>query len=88
MIGLGGSMTRKGAITRATALTVFVFSLLVWVYVVVVQLTHPDWVILPFSHIDIFPLNARVDEVGITAFGIAAVGFLLWQFQLNMKSSQ
>lgn len=84
--GLDGSMKSKHAITRAVALTAFVFGLLVWVYVVLIQVTHPRWLFGPLSHIDIFPFNWRLDEIGMAAFTIAAVGFLLWQIQLNMKS--
>ncbi len=64
---------------EAVALTMFVFGLLVWLYVIAVQLTHPEWLRAPFSHIDFPPFNWRVDEVGILAFGVAAVGFLVWQ---------
>jgi len=71
---------------RAFALTAFAFGLLVWLYVVVIQVTHPEWLYQPFSHINVFPLNWRLDEVGISAFAVAAVGFLLWQIQLNMRS--
>lgn len=73
------------ALGRAVALTGFLFGLLVWGYVVVVQITHPSWVVEPFSHIDLFPFNWRLDEVGMAAFALSAAGFLLWQVQLNMK---
>ena len=79
-------MKRKYAVMRAFALTAFAFGLLVWLYVVVIQVTHPEWLYQPFSHINVFPLNWRLDEVGISAFAVAAVGFLLWQIQLNMRS--
>jgi len=68
-----------------SSVTGFVFSLLVWVYVVVIQVTHPSWLRGPFSHIPVFPFNWRVDDVGITAFAVAAVSFLLWQMQLDKK---
>ena len=80
------SMKRNRAIGRAVALTAFVFGLLVWVYVVVIQVARPEWLSLPLSHVDIFPFNWRLDEVGMTAFAVAAIGFLLWQIQLGMKS--
>lgn len=80
------SMKTKHAVARAIALTAFIFGLLVWGYVVIIQVTHPEWLYEPFSHVHVFPFNSRVDEVGITAFAVAAVGFLLWQIQLNMKS--
>jgi hypothetical protein len=79
-------MVRKRGLLRAVALTAFVFGLLVWVYVVVIQVTHPGWLYSPFSHIDVFPFNWRLDEVGMAAFAVAAVGFLAWQIELNMKA--
>lgn len=71
---------------RAVALTAFVFGLLVWVYVVVIQVTHPIWVVEPFFHVNIFPFNWRLDEVGMVAFAVAGVGFLVWQIELNAKN--
>lgn len=85
-LGLDGLMLRKDGLLRAVALTAFVFGLLVWVYVVVIQVTHPRWLVEPFSHVNIFPFNWRLDEVGMMAFAVAAVGFLVWQIELNTKN--
>jgi len=79
-------MIRRHPVTRAAALTVFLFSLLVWVYVVVIQITHPQWLPLPMSHVTFFPFNWRLDEIGMTAFAFAAVAFLIWQIELNTTS--
>lgn len=76
----------KQAVGRALALTAFVFGLLVWGDVVVIQVSHPEWLSEPFSHVDIFPFNWRLDEIGMAAFAVAIIGFLFWQIQLNMKS--
>jgi len=76
----------RHAVGRAVALTAFVFGLLVWGYVVLVQLTYPYWVTLPLSHVRIFPFDWRLDDLGMLAFVVAAIGFLLWQVQVNMKS--
>jgi len=81
-------MIPKRAVGRALALTAFVFGLLVWGYVVAMQLVYPDWVTAPFSHVPIFPFNWRLDEVGMVAFAIAAIGFFLWQIQMNIKSGK
>lgn len=85
-LGVDGLMIRKHGLLRAVALTAFVFGLLIWVYLVVIQVTHPTWVVEPLSHVDIFPLNWRLDEVGMMAFAVAAVGFLVWQIELNAKN--
>jgi hypothetical protein len=79
-------MKRNDAIARAVALTAFVFGLLVWVYVVIIQVTHPKWLSEPFSHVNMFPFNWRLDEVGMLAFAVAAAGFLAWQIELNTRS--
>jgi hypothetical protein len=78
-------MIRRHDLLRVFALTAFLFGLLVWAYVVVVQLTHPEWMTEPFSHVNFFPFNWRLDEVGMSAFAVAAVGFLIWQIEVNMK---
>ena len=78
-------MIRKHDLVRSVALTAFLFSLLVWLYVVLIQVTHPEWLYEPFSHIVVFPLNWRVDDVGMTAFFVAAAGFLVWQIELHAK---
>jgi hypothetical protein len=78
-------MIRGHILLRVVALTAFLFSLLVWVYVVTIQVTHPAWLYDPFSHVNYFPFNWRLDEVGMTAFAVSAVGFLVWQIELNMK---
>ena len=79
-------MKRIHGLLRAVALTAFVFGLLVWGYVVVIQVTYPDWLYAPFSHIQVFPFNWRLDEVGMFAFAVAAVGFFVWQYETSMRS--
>jgi len=84
---LDAAMIHMHGITRAVGLTAFVFGLLVWVYVVIVQVTNPRWLYFPFSHVDMFPFNWRLDDVGMAAFAVAAIGFLAWRIQLNANSS-
>jgi hypothetical protein len=79
-------MVRKHGLLRAVALTAFLFGLLIWVYVVVIQVTHPRWVYESLSHVNIFPFNWRLDDVGMLAFAVAVVGFLVWQIELNTKN--
>jgi len=63
---------------EAFGLTIFIFGLLVWGYVVVIQVTHPCWLTDTLSH-HAFPLlNWRVDDVGMIGFAIAPLGFLMW----------
>jgi hypothetical protein len=63
----------------------FVFGLLAWVYVVVIQVTHPEWLPGPLSHYQTPPLDWRVDDIGLLAFAISAFGFLVWR--LDKKAS-
>ena len=79
-------MTRRHAVLYAVSLTAFVFGLLVWGYVIVVQVAHPEWVTEPFSHVNVFPFNWRVDEVGMGAFAVSAVGFFVWQIELSIRA--
>lgn len=65
----------------------FVFGLLVWFYVILIQVTYPAWLPQPFSHLTFPPLNWRVDEVGIIAFVVAAVGFFLWQVEQTQSGT-
>jgi len=67
------------------ALTMFVFGLLAWVYVIAVQLTNPEWLPLPFSHHDFPPFNMRLDDLGILSFAVAAFGFFVWQLEKEQK---
>ena len=66
---------------QALALTIFLFGLLTWAYVVVIQVTHPDWISAPLAHYDVPPFNWRLDEVGILAFALAAFGFFVWRLE-------
>jgi hypothetical protein len=78
-------MISRHDLLRVGALTAFLFGLLVWAYVVLIQVTHPEWLAAPFSHVNYFPFNWRLDEVGMTAFAVSAVGFLVWQVELQLK---
>jgi len=66
---------------HAVALTVLVFSLLVWSYVIVIQVTHPDWLPVSFSHVQYPPFDWRMDDIGMLAFAFAVVGFFVWQIE-------
>jgi len=65
----------------------FVFGLLEWLYVVVVQVTHPEWLAVSLTHYDVAPFNWRVDDVGILSFVISMFGFFLWRLETGRKAS-
>lgn len=79
-------MPQRRMTLRPLALTMFVFGLLVWLYVVAIQITHPEWLPEQFSHVAFPPLNWRLDEVGIIAFGVSAFGFFVWQLEEENES--
>lgn len=54
----------------------FLYGLLGWVYGILVQLTHPEWLPLGLSHL--IPW-IRVDTFTIISFILSAVGFLIWR---------
>ena len=68
---------------RALLSTLFLFGLLTWVYVVILQVT--DLVLnlglmsAPLTHINVLPFNLRVDLTGMIAFVVAALAFFLLQ---------
>lgn len=64
---------------RAFFMTLFLFGLLAWLYVVAIQIAHPRYLAFALTHIDIFPLNVRVDDTGLAAFIISALSFFLWR---------
>ena len=68
---------------RPFAVTMFVFGLLVWLYVIAIQLAHPSWLSEQFSHVNLPPFNWRTDEVGMIAFAVSAFGFFVWQLEGN-----
>jgi hypothetical protein len=54
----------------------FLFGLLAWVYGILVQLIHPEWLPLSLSHLIQW---IRVDTFTIISFVVAAIGFLTWR---------
>jgi hypothetical protein len=73
---------------KAISLTMFVFGLLTWFYVIVIQITHEEWLVCPLTHYDIPVFNLRVDDVGIMSFAIALLGFLVWRIETERKHSE
>jgi uncharacterized BrkB/YihY/UPF0761 family membrane protein len=64
---------------RALLSTLFLFGLLTWVYVVILQMAHPEWLSEPLTHIDVFPFNLRVDVTGMMAFVVSMLAFFFLQ---------
>ena len=62
-----------------------VFSFLTWLYVVAVNFTHLEWLAMPLTHVNVFPLNLRTDTVGIVSFVVAGVSFFLLGVTVESK---
>jgi hypothetical protein len=63
----------------------FLFGFLGWVYGVLVQLIHPEWLPLSLSHLAPW---IRVDTFTIISFIISAIGFLIWRICKELLRSQ
>ncbi|MGP8128056.1 MAG: hypothetical protein ACLP9D_09630 [Candidatus Bathyarchaeia archaeon] len=64
---------------RALFSTFFLFGLLTWLYVIILQITHPEWVTEPLTHVNAFPFNFRVDLTGMVAFVVSALAYFFLQ---------
>ena len=80
-------MKLRTEIRRAFLSTLFLFGLLTWLDVAIVQLTHPEWLSEPFTHINAFPFNLRTDVTGIVAFVVSALAFFFLQLTPKRKDS-
>ena len=61
----------------------FLFGLLAWIYGVLIQLIHPEWLTLGLSHL--IPW-IRVDTFTIASFVIAAIGFIMWRLTHEVRT--
>ena len=69
-------VNRLIVVLKIAGQTAFLFGLLSWLYGVLVQITHPEWLPLGLSHL--IPW-LRVDTFTIFSFVIAGVGFIVWR---------
>ncbi len=63
----------------------FLFGLLAWVYGVLIQLIHPEYLSKGLSHL--IPW-IRVDTFTILSFIVAAIGFLIWRLASELLNSK
>ncbi len=61
--------------------TTFLFGLLVWLYVITMQIVRSESVAWTFTHW----FRMRMSYVGIICFVASVIGFVVWQY-LNFKS--
>ena len=61
----------------------FVYGFLAWVYGILVQLIHPEWLPVGLSHLTPW---IRVDTFTIIGFILSAVGFFIWRLTRELLS--
>ena len=62
-------------IIRAISLTLFVFGLLGWLYIVAVRLVQPETLTLQLTHFAPWP---REDTFGEISFAVSFISFFIW----------
>lgn len=65
---------RARSVLRATLRTVFLYGLLVWIYLAVNSLTHPETLPQPLTHLLPWPSEA---ETAAACFMLSAAAFLV-----------
>ena len=71
-------------IVKVFALMLFVFGLLAWLDGIIIQLTYPQWLPLPVSHL----LNIRTDTFTISMFIVSTIGFFVWRLIVELSKPQ
>ena len=74
---------RKLIVLKVVGEFLFLFGLLGWVYGVLVQFIHPEWLSKGLSHL--IPW-IRVDTFTIICLFVAAVGFIIWRLAKELSS--
>lgn len=72
------------AIIKVVGELLFLYGLLGWIYGVLVQLIHPNWLSLPLSHLTLW---LRVDTFTVISFILSAVGFFIWRLTREFINS-
>jgi hypothetical protein len=67
---------RFTVVVKVTGEFLLLYGFLGWIYGVLVQLTHPEWLPLPLSHLTLW---IRVDTFTMLSFIVSAVGFFVWR---------
>ena len=75
----------KWIIPKVLGEFLFMFGLLGWIYGVLIQIVHPEWMTLGLSHLVTW---IRVDTFAIISFLIAAIGFFIWRLAKELDNSK
>jgi hypothetical protein len=63
----------------------FIYGLLAWLDGAVIQITHPEWLPLPESHLTLW---IRTDTFTILMFIVSAIGFFIWRIIVEFGKSR
>ena len=67
---------------RALSLTLFVFGLLGWIYIVLNAEVHPKTLALPLTHLLPYP---REDTFGVVSFLVSMISFFIWNITKDRR---
>lgn len=68
---------------RALFLTLFIFGLLGWIYIVLNSEVHPITLAMPLTHFASWP---REDTFGALSFAVSMISFFVWNLLKPEKS--
>jgi len=69
-------------IIKAVSMTLFVFGLLGWLYIVLSATVHPETLSWPLTHLASWP---REDTFGTVSFAVSFVSFFIWNLVKDRK---
>jgi hypothetical protein len=69
-------MTYRLKFLKILGQTAFLFGVLSWFYGFIIQVTHPEFLTEPLSHLTLW---LRVDTFTIVSFLVAILGFFVWR---------
>jgi len=67
--------TKQRKVVKSLSLTLFVFGLLGWLYIVLNSEVHMETLSMPLTHLLPFP---REDTFGIISFLVSIISFFVW----------
>jgi len=72
-------------VAKAIGQLLFLYGLLAWIYGIMIQFIHPEWLTEPLSHLFLW---IRVDTFTIISFIISAIGFFVWRLTYELIKSE
>ena len=70
---------------KVAAQALFLYGTLAWLYGVLIQVTHPEWLPLPLSHLTLW---LRLDTFTILSFFVSAFGFVVWRLIVELMKTE